>query len=213
MIRVLGIDFMFKASSLERICSPSKGNRGNCAGLEPVAMIILSAPMISVEPSFFWTSILSGLMTMPLPSIRVIPQLLNKERIPLTCVETTLFFLSMILERFGVICPEMSMPNSPQFFILCKSSVVASNVLVGIQPLLRQVPPTSVSSMTVTCAPSWADLIAATYPPGPAPRMASFIFFPLQHIFHIQRRPSDHSLQQRHQSRRRLSSLYRMGLR
>src|SRR3990167_290893 len=45
--------------------------------------------------------------------------------------------------------------------------------LVGIQPRLRQAPPTLSFSIRATLAPSWAARIAATYPPGPPPITAT----------------------------------------
>src|SRR5436309_12348576 len=44
-----------------------------------------------------------------------------------------------------------------------------------MQPRLRQVPPRRSFSMRVTCAPSWAARIAATYPPGPPPITATSV--------------------------------------
>ena len=41
--------------------------------------------------------------------------------------------------------------------------------LLGIQPLIKQVPPALSPSTITVSKPSWALRIAATYPPGPAP--------------------------------------------
>src|SRR6185436_7444551 len=47
-----------------------------------------------------------------------------------------------------------------------------SSDLLGMQPQLRHTPPSACASITLTRAPSSAALMAATYPPAPAPRMA-----------------------------------------
>src|SRR3954454_8159604 len=50
------------------------------------------------------------------------------------------------------------------------SSALRSRALDGMQPTLRQTPPQYLDSTTATLLPSWAARMAATYPPGPAPR-------------------------------------------
>ena len=79
-----GISVRLSASSLESMFFPSKMKEGICAGLEPVAIIILSASIFSVEPSLPLTSISFGESRAPLPSFRVTPQLLNNPLIPFT---------------------------------------------------------------------------------------------------------------------------------
>ncbi len=158
------------------------------AGREPVAMIVFSVSSFSIPPSFFVTSIVLGLVSLPLPSMSVTPQLLNRPRMPLTCTSTTLFLRSMIFWRFGVSVPLNSMPKSAMFFAWWNASTEASRAFVGMQPRFRQVPPTSVSSMTVTCAPSCAALSAATYPPGPAPITVSLIWTLPPRASHSRRR-------------------------
>ena len=63
------------------------------------------------------------------------------------------------------------MPNlSFSWVRMCASSALRSSAFDGMHPTLRQTPPQYFSSMTATFLPSWAARIAATYPPGPAPR-------------------------------------------
>ena len=57
--------------------------------------------------------------------------------------------------------------KSPQYVKLLYVSWISA--FVGIQPTLRQVPPTLSASIRETLAPIWAALMAVTYPPGPAP--------------------------------------------
>ncbi|KEP72585.1 hypothetical protein HR12_42775 [Microbacterium sp. SUBG005] len=49
-------------------------------------------------------------------------------------------------------------------------SALRSSAFEGMQPTLRQTPP-QFSSTIATDSPSCAPRTAATYPPGPAPRM------------------------------------------
>ena len=189
MSKVRGISPMCTASLLDRILLPSKGNRGISAGLEPVAMMILSACNLSLLPSFFSTSTVSGPASLPLPSMSVTPQLLNRVLMPFTWMDTTAFFLSMIFAMFGETEPLRSMPKSERRFALWKASEEAMRDFVGMQPQLRHVPPTSSCSMTAVWAPNWAALIAATYPPGPPPSTAILTSPPLRHTARIPRHP------------------------
>src|SRR3954468_2713096 len=50
------------------------------------------------------------------------------------------------------------------------SSALRSNALLGMHPTLRQTPPQYFSSTIAVVRPSCAARIAATYPPGPAPK-------------------------------------------
>ena len=66
-------------------------------------------------------------------------------------------------------------PSIPNVFfswvMMCASSALRSSALDGMQPTLRHTPPQYFSSTIPTFLPSWAaPRIAATYPPGPAPR-------------------------------------------
>jgi len=61
-------------------------------------------------------------------------------------------------------------------FYMKRQYLKSSNDFDGMQPTFRQVPPifclpleSSSYSMQATFIPSWADFIAATYPPGPPP--------------------------------------------
>src|SRR5581483_193617 len=63
-------------------------------------------------------------------------------------------------------------PKSAALLALSPSSTTASSALLGMHPQFRQTPPSSWFSTTVTRAPNWAARMAATYPPGPAPRIA-----------------------------------------
>src|SRR5271154_5412390 len=53
---------------------------------------------------------------------------------------------------------------------MCASSALRSNAFDGMHPTLRQTPPQYLGSTTAVFNPSCAARMAATYPPGPAPR-------------------------------------------
>src|SRR3954469_9669988 len=53
---------------------------------------------------------------------------------------------------------------------MCASSALRSSAFEGMHPTLRHTPPQYLSSTTATLLPSCAARMAATYPPGPAPR-------------------------------------------
>ncbi len=66
-----------------------------------------------------------------------------------------------------------SMPVSPHSFAACatlSACACSSSAFVGMQPQMRQVPPSAFwRSTTATFNPSCAARMAATYPPVPAP--------------------------------------------
>src|SRR5690606_21006420 len=55
------------------------------------------------------------------------------------------------------------------WLIYSKTCALFNKALVGIQPQLRHIPPSSAASMTAVFKPNWEARIAATYPPGPLP--------------------------------------------
>ena len=72
--------------------------------------------------------------------------------------------------------PSTSTPMSlPCSLIWETSSAECSRHFVGMQPTFRHVPPRYCFSITVTCAPSCAARIAATYPPGPPPMTITLV--------------------------------------
>ena len=56
------------------------------------------------------------------------------------------------------------------FVMMCAISALRSSAFDGMHPTFRQTPPQYFSSTTATDLPSCAARMAATYPPGPAPR-------------------------------------------
>ncbi|CFS29284.1 Uncharacterised protein [Mycobacterium tuberculosis] len=63
------------------------------------------------------------------------------------------------------------MPNALASLVkMWTSSALRNSALDGIQPTLRHTPPQYLGSTIAVLRPSCAARIAATYPPGPAPR-------------------------------------------
>ena len=111
-------------------------------------------------------------VNVPEPSISVILFFFIRKWTPLTRPSATLRLRSNATPKSKVTSPEM--PNS---LGLLGEDVgefgVRSSALEGMQPTLRQTPPQYFSSTTAMFRPSWAARMAATYPPGPAPRMTT----------------------------------------
>src|ERR1700758_502138 len=61
------------------------------------------------------------------------------------------------------------MPNSWARSNRLQTSALRRSALGGMHPQLRQTPPGRSSSTAATDRPSWAQRMAATYPPGPVP--------------------------------------------
>src|SRR5512136_283068 len=81
----------------------------------------------------------------------------------------TFSFLAIRALRSSERPPSKTRPYSRPLRARSNSSAEVLRTLEGMQPQFKHVPPTRSLSMRVTSAPSWAALIAATYPPGPAP--------------------------------------------
>ena len=120
-------------------------------------------------PSLSLTSMLFGPVSVPQPSISVILFFFIRKWTPLTMPALTCRDRACVGPNAIVALP--SMPNlSFSWVSVCASSALRRSALDGMQPTLRQTPPQYFSSTTATDLPSCAARMAATYPPGPAPR-------------------------------------------
>ena len=86
---------------------------------------------------------------------------LLQDRRQATSVFTTLFFLAIIACISGLKPPSAMIPNSENLLAITSASAEALNVLVGIHPQFKQVPPRLSFSITVTSAPRCAARMAA----------------------------------------------------
>src|SRR3954449_2978638 len=132
-------------------------------------MITLSNVTFSWPPSFRVTCSECGSVNSPHPSNSVILFFFIRKWTPLTRPSATTRLRSNAAPKSKVTSPEM-----PNVFASSRtrwaSSALRSRALEGMQPTLRQTPPQYLDSTTATLLPSWAARMAATYPPGPAPR-------------------------------------------
>ena len=108
-------------------------------------------------------------MNVPQPSNSVILFFFIRKCTPLTRPSATTRLRSKAAPKSKETSPVMpkvcfSLAN------MWASSALRSSALDGMQPTLRHTPPQYFSSTTATLLPSCAARMAATYPPGPAPR-------------------------------------------
>ena len=68
------------------------------------------------------------------------------------------------------------MPSGPPVRATCAARALAIIVLVGVQPLFTQVPPSAARSMTTTLLPWLASLVASGTPPCPVPMTITSVF-------------------------------------
>jgi len=164
MTKLLGISVNANVPVLSITPGRSAPGIGMRTGSEPTAKIIQSAVSVLLPTCIVWAS-----LTIPRPRYTATPLAFKRPSTPPTNVFTIEPLYCCALAQSTSI-PETVMPN------LADCSLMALNVeltwisaFVGIQPTLRQVPPTLSASIRETLAPIWAALIAVTYPPGPAP--------------------------------------------
>ena len=158
-----GISFMWIASSLVMIRFRSISIPGTLRGVEPVAtMISLRAVRVCFCPSV--TSTLPLPASRPLPLIQSILFFLNSSSMPPVSCLTILslractWFMSMPTAAWPIV-----RPHSFQSCATLRAWACSSSALVGMQPQLRQVPPsTGARSTTAVLRPSCAARMAAT---------------------------------------------------
>ncbi len=122
-----------------------------------------------MPPSVRATSIVCASTNEPRPCTSLILFFFIRKCTPLTRPSATERLRSNAAPKSKLTSPEM--PNVLASAVTrCASSALRSNALDGMHPTLRHTPPQYFSSTTATLRPSWAARIAATYPPGPAPR-------------------------------------------
>ena len=130
--------------------------------------------MTSSAPS---TAIVFGPVNRPLPLTHCTPFALKSEATPPVIWSTTAPFHPATAPQSSVGSPTTTPSFANVSFASWKACALCTQALVGMQPTRRQVPPrASASSMHATCAPSWAARMAAVYPAGPPPRMATSTF-------------------------------------
>ena len=145
--------------------SPSTGRFSSCLDLAPVATITL---LVESDLSASLTATEFLLSRTPVPSMYSTLFFFRRKATPLVSFSTTCRLRSIALPKSGWISLTV-IPKSAALLNKLRTSAFLSNALLGMQPQLRQTPPTSSFSTNAVFRPSWPARIAATYPPGPPP--------------------------------------------
>ena len=174
-----------RAPSLVRIPGRSNPGTGGSAGTDPVATMKASADRDRTAPSSCVTTISFGERKTAFPRTTSTPLAPSRKPTPSTR-RATISALRCIRTFQSTRAPFTKRPTDSPSLTAEASSAVCSSTLVGMQPLLRQVPPSAFFSTRTTAAPSCAARSAATYPPVPPPMTTTFfdcsaIIFPPCH--------------------------------
>ena len=150
------------ASSLVMMRVRSMSTPGTLRGVEPVATMISLASSVCFSPS--------KTSTLPLPASRAVPLIqsilffLKRNSMPRVRPLTTLSLRvwTWVMSIAGVPAGIVT-PHSLAFWMTFSACACSSSAFVGMQPQMRQVPPSAFCfSTTATFIPSCAARIAAT---------------------------------------------------
>ncbi len=157
---------------LESACRP-----GNIRADEPVdsmtffALIDFNSPPSSAT---VWRPSFAGPVSLPHPRTTSTLFFFIRNCRPLACLSTMPCLRFWIAPQFSETPAVFSSPSSMPSFTWSKTSALNSKALVGMQPTCRQVPPRNGSfSMRAAFSPSCPARMAAVYPAGPLPMMAT----------------------------------------
>ena len=161
-IRCLGISRRLKASVEVITRSLSIVIKGKAEGLEPVAMIKFFAESVSLSAPCTCSS--TGETNDAFPWNTSTLFFFIRKLIPCVFWSTTACLRATIFGKSTLISPEISIPCMGACLWVSSSKWVESNsALEGIQPTLRQVPPSVLYFSTIAVFfPNWAQRIAAT---------------------------------------------------
>ena len=127
---------------------------GGKAFTEPAAIITASAVIVSLSPFGFVTSTVLGDTKTASPSILVILFSLRSPATPDVSVLDISFLRAIICGKSTSRPFTLTPSSSPRSLMSLISSALLKRHLVGMQPMLRQVPPSFSFSISVTLAPS-----------------------------------------------------------
>ncbi len=170
MTSFFGCSVSVMASRELMIVLPSNSAPGSGRALAPVAMRMCFA--VSVRCTLPWASRTSAF---PLAGMKAEPStcsilfFLNRAWMPLFRLPATVRLRPMTLEKSWETLPVFTPQSPASWAAQWYSSAACSSALVGIQPQLRQTPPSLSRSTHATRMPSCAARIAPTYPAGPPP--------------------------------------------
>ena len=116
-------------------------------------------------------------MNVPVPLIQVTPLALNRKATPLVIRLTVRAFHSFAAGKSNSGMPSLT-PSLPEVCPACFSAkAVCAHAFVGMQPMRRQVPPSSGSrSMHATLRAELCGTDRGGVAPGPPPRTATSTF-------------------------------------
>ena len=160
MQRRLGRAVSSRASSLESTCSWSMPSPGISRTREPVAMITASPWTTVCAPSLARTRTSFALFTSAVPQSTSILSAWQVLASPPLSTAATLS-LRACTAAMSTSAPWPLMPYSARRLARERASALARRVLVGMHPRLRQVPPRSWRSTSVTSQPFSAASNAA----------------------------------------------------
>jgi hypothetical protein len=147
----------------------SCGTNGSFTGSDPAAMIAESKLTVVVDPSGPATDTMLGEVKVPVPTtVWTLRCLASPVRPPVSLPTTPSFQVrSASRSMFG---EENEIPWAAISLVSAMTLAACSSALDGMQPTLRQTPPSGPRESTITTfLPRSAARNAAVYPPGPAP--------------------------------------------
>src|SRR6516162_532514 len=147
--------------------SPSGGAPGSTRGIAPVAIKMASA-LISASPAFTTP----GPAKRPLALITLTPSAASRAVMSADWARARSVIRSYSRAALTVARPPVAMPSPEDRLSRVIALDVSMSVLEGTQSVRTHAPPSPSESTTVTSAPSCAATRAASYPPGPPPRIA-----------------------------------------
>ena len=147
--------------------SPSGGAPGSTRGSAPVAIRTASA-LISASPALT----IPGPVRLPLALITLMPSAASRAVMSADWARARSVIRWYSRAALTVAGPPVAMPSPADRLSRVIALDVSMSVLEGTQSVSTQAPPGPSESTRVTSAPSCAATRAASYPPGPPPRMA-----------------------------------------
>src|SRR5690554_345059 len=156
---------------------PPKGMKGKATGSEPVASKRCSQAIRCVLPPARATSTVLPSTICACAWTSCTPFFLSKAATPPVSFLTMSSFHPTVVARLMAGDCALMPSGEPAAYCasLWNSSAAWIRALDGMQPMFRQVPPTSAASTSTVGTPNCPARIAATYPPGPAPTISSFV--------------------------------------
>ncbi len=142
---------------------------GTVRGRAPVATMICLARTVVVVPSWAFRLSVEASFSVPVPRRTSILFFFMRYSTPLEILSAIERLRAMTFAK-SIRTLSTEIPHSSDFRIMVRISAFRRSAFVGMHPQFRQTPPRRSRSTTAADMPSWAALMAAVYPPGPAPR-------------------------------------------